>query len=357
MIVSTQLRRRSLSRQTLLHFTRQLRVLVKGGIPLSMALRIIAEETTELSLKPVLETLLDDLERGESLSDGLERHPRIFPAYYIGLIRSAETTGAFVETLESLTDYQNRLIDNRSRITSSLAYPSIVMALALITVVILTGFVIPRFEPLFQELGSTLPLPTRLLLTSTSMLRDNILVVAAMGASSIVVGVAVARSRRGRRLLDTWALHLPFIGRIIQYVMLERFCRIFAVTLGSGLSVTSGMRLSTQTITNSVHRELLVTATRDMSMGIGFTAALSRTGLFPAAARQMFRVGEETGDLQEQITAASEFFDAEIEVRMRRLTSLFEPMLIVFVGVVVGFVAVALVSAMYGVLDGVRDVI
>jgi len=350
------IRQRATSRQTLLHFTRQLRVFVRSGIALDDAIRIISDESEDSSLRSALRSILESLDKGESLSDGFDMHPKIFPPYFVGLIRSAEETGAFVETLDSLIGYQSRVIETRARISSALAYPSIVMALALVTVAILAGFVIPRFEPLFEELGSTVPLPTRILLNATSTLTDNILLICGLVAVVVVAIVGSLRSLRVRRRIDSLVLRIPFIGTIVQYVMLERFCRILAATVRSGLSVTAGMRLSTQTISNAVHRELFSRATRDMSMGIDFAAALTRTGLFPGAARQMFRVGEETGALDEQVTAAGEFFDAELEMRMRRFTSLFEPFLIVSVGLVVGFVAVALVSAMYGVLDGVRDI-
>lgn len=349
-------RRRGVSRHVLVQFTRQLRVFVKGGIPLSQAMRIISDETSDSVLRSALVLILDDLERGEQLSGCLERRHDLFPEYFIGLIRAAEATGAFVETLESLTAYQTRLIDTRSKITSALTYPAIVMSMALVTVGILAGFVIPRFRPLFEELGSTLPLPTRLLLGSTSLVTGNLPALSLFGFALVVLATLAIRSRRGRRAIDTWVLRIPIIGILTRYVMLERFCTILAATVRSGLPVTSGMRLSTQTISNSRLHDLLVRAGRDMSMGIGFTAALDRTGLFPGAARQMLRVGEETGALVEQVSAASEFFDAEVDVRLRKFTSLFEPLLILFVGLVVGFVAVALVSAMYGVLDGVREI-
>lgn len=347
---------RAASRQSLLHFTRQLRVFVRGGIPLARAIRIIADESSETELRSALVSVLADLDRGEALSAGLERYPRIFPAYFIGLIRSAEATGALVETLGALETYQTRVIETRSRITSALAYPGIVMALALVTVAILAGFVIPRFEPLFEELGSTLPLPTRILSNTTSALTRNFIAIACVSVAVAAAIVLSSRTTRARAVLDALVLKVPFIGTLIRYVMLERFCRILAACVHSGLPVTSGMRLSNQTISNAVHRDLLTRAAQDMSMGVGFSAALTRTGLFPGAARQMFRVGEETGALDEQLSAAGEFFDAELNVRMRRFVALFEPCLIVFVGLVVGFVAVALVSAMYGVLDGVREI-
>lgn len=348
-------RRGPASRQSLLHFTRQLRVFVKGGIPVAEAIRIISDETDDAALRAALSSILVALNTGDSLSAGFSRHQRIFPPYFVGLVRSAEATGSFLDALDSLAAYQSRIIESRSRIASALAYPAIVMSLAIGTVAILAGFVIPRFEPLFEELGSTLPLPTRILLGATSAVTDNVLIVSATIVTSALLLAASIRSTRGRRLVDAGVLRVPILGTIVRYVLLERFCRIFSATIRSGLPVTEGLRMSTQTIANTAVSERLAVATRDIVMGVGFAAALARTELFPGAARQMFRVGEETGSLDEQVAAAGEYLDAELQARIGRLTALFEPSLIVFVGLVVGFVAVALVSAMYGVLDGVRD--
>lgn len=339
-----------------MYFTRQLRVFVKGGIPLSQAIRTIASETVDQELRSALLAILDDVSRGKTLSQGFERHPRLFPAYFVGLVRSAESTGAFVDTLDSIAAYQARTIESRRRITSALTYPTIVMMLAFGTVGILAGFVIPRFEPLFDELGSTLPLPTRILLGTTSTVRANLVVLLPTIAAWTVCVIVAFRTPRGRRVVDGITLRIPIVGTLVQYVLLERLCRIFAATVRSGLPITSAMRLATGTISNSIITEKLERATRDIVMGIEFSAALERTELFPAAVRQMLRVGEETGSLDEQVVAAAEFFDAEVEQRTTRFTTLFEPLLIVFVGAVVGFVAVALVSAMYGVLDGVRNI-
>lgn len=344
------------SRRTLLQFTRQLRVFIEGGIALADALSIIADETTDTTLRTALVEIRAGLEAGTSFSRGVLEHPRVFPTYVAELIESAETTGAFAETLENLADHLIRMIDTRSKIAAALTYPMIVLSLALVTVTILAGFVIPRFEPLFDELGSTIPLPTRILLATTSALTHHLRIVFACVATCSGVVAWMVRSRRGRAFSDVVVLRIPVVGTIVRYALLERFCRILAAAIRSGLPVTSGMRLGIQAVPNSVFRHALTRATREMTMGIGFTAAMTGTGLFPGAARQMFRVGEESGILEDQVIAASEFFDEELDVRLHRFTSLFEPALIVIVGVIVGFVAIALISAMYGVLDGVRAI-
>ena len=342
-------------RRVLLRFTRQMRVFAKAGIPVGQAIGTIVDEMPQGMFRAALLEVLEDLDRGDMLSASLQKHSKIFPPYFVSLVRSAEATGAFVETLESLIAHQSRVMETRSKITSALAYPCIVMTMALVTVAILAGFVIPRFEPLFEELGSTLPVATRLLLNSTKAVTSNAPAIALLIIVSIGGFAAALRSSRARRIADRLLLKLPIVGNVVEYALLERFCRMFAATIRSGLPVTAGMRLSAQTVGNSALHDLLSRATQDMTMGIGFANALTRTGLFPGAARQMFRVGEETGALEEQLAAVGEFFDSELEIKLRRFTALFEPLLIVFVGLVVGFVAIALVSAMYGVLDGVRE--
>lgn len=350
--ISWRTRRRT--RVALVHFTRQLRLFTRSGIPLARALHTIGDETDCAPLRVALIDIGDAIDNGDTLSAGCARHPTIFPPYFVGLMRSAEATGALDEALDNLTTYQMHMLDERAKVTSALMYPMIVVCLTIVTVIVLVGYVLPRFEPLFAELGSTIPLPTRILLESTSLLTSLVVVVPA--GLSLAIAFGAIRSRRGRLAAQSLVLRLPLVGTIVRYVLLERFCHILAAALRSGLPLTSGMRLGSQTVSTSPCHEALVRATQDTVMGLEFTTAMTSTGLFPPAVCQMFRVGEETGGLVDQVVAAGEYLASELDVRLRRFTSLFEPTLIVVVGAIVGFVAVALVSAMYGVLDGVREI-
>ena len=163
------------------------------------------------------------------------------------------------------------------------------------------------------------------------------------------------KSTKGREVKDRLVLRIPVIKGIIEYAILERFCRILGAMVRAGVPLPDGMQTTTEATSNSVYRERLTTAREEMMKGSGFSAPLAATELFPGAAKQMFKVGEETGTLDEQLAAASEYFDTELEVRIKRFTTMFEPLMIIGVGLMVGFVAVALVSAMYGVLGGVKD--
>lgn len=342
-------------RKVLIHFTRQLRVFVRSGIPLVAGLKILHDETSDTALRRALDSIISDIAVGKTLSESTAQFPQVFPHYYVALIQSAEQTGQLDESLESLASYLQRDLDTRSSITSALAYPSIVVLLSLVTVAVLTGYVLPQFEPLFEELDADLPTATRALLGVSTIFTD--LIVVPLGLVALLASFAfwMKASQRGHRLFDRLILRVPVLSHVVHFIILERFCRVLATMVRAGIAIPQGMAVGTAATKNSEVRKRLDVARLEIEGGQGFAGPLTDTGLFPMAANQMFRVGEETGTLGDQLTAASEYFDTELNQRIRRFTMLFEPAMIIGVGLTVGFVAVALVSAMYGVLDGVKE--
>jgi len=342
-------------KKDLMHFTRQLAVFVRAGIPITSALETIGDETADTALRRAITTMVEELRNGGTLSAAAAVHPQVFPNYYVGILQSAELTGRLDETLDSLATYLNREIETRAKVVNALSYPAVVMVMAVVTVIILAGYVLPKFEPLFTELNADLPLPTRLLLGVASLFSTYVYIPGLFIA--IIVGAVIwmMKSEKGRRVKDRLVLRIPVIKGIIEYAILERFCRILGAMVRAGVPLPDGMKTTTEATSNAVYRERLTAAREEMMRGAGFSAPLATTDLFPGAAKQMFKVGEETGTLDEQLAAASEYFDTELEVRIKRFTTMFEPLMIIGVGLMVGFVAVALVSAMYGVLGGVKD--
>ena len=350
-----EITKEKVKKKELMHFTRQLAVFVRAGIPITSALETIGDETQDTALRRAITTMIDELRNGGTLSEAAAKHPQVFPNYYVGILRSAELTGRLDETLDSLSQYLNREIETRAKVVNALSYPAVVMMMAVVTVVILAGYVLPKFKPLFEELNADLPLPTRMLLGVASLFTDLFFIPLGLFTLTVAFVVWLVKSERGRRVKDRLVLRIPVIKGIIEYAILERFCRILAAMVRAGVPLPDGMSTTTEATANSVYRDRLETARDRMMRGEGFSGPLAETQLFPGAARQMFKVGEETGTLDEQLVAASEYFDTELEVRIKRFTTMFEPIMIIGVGLMVGFVAVALVSAMYGVLGGVRD--
>jgi type IV pilus assembly protein PilC len=228
------------------------------------------------------------------------------------------------------------------------------MALAMVTVVILAGYVLPQFKPLFQELNADLPFSTRMLMGVATLF--STLWYIPFSVFMMILGIFywLFKTPSGRQVKDRMVLRLPVIKGIIEYSILERFCRILGAMVSAGVPLPEGMKTTTEATSNSVFRERLELAQIEMVEGGGFSKPLAATELFPGAAKQMFKVGEETGTLDQQLEMASLYFDRELESRIKKFTTMFQPIMIIFVGLIVGFVAVALVQAMYGVLDGAK---
>jgi type IV pilus assembly protein PilC len=349
-----EISQKKVKKKELMHFTRQLAVFVKAGIPITEAMQIIGDETEDVALQRTITMMVDDLRNGGTLSEVAGKHPEAFPSYYIGIMQSAELTGNLDETLESLAGYLEREIETKSKVVQALSYPGVVMGMAMITVVILAGYVLPQFKPLFEELNADLPLSTRSLMFVATLFSTMWYI--PFTAFSAFFGTLywLFKTDSGRPVKDKMILKIPIVKGIVEYAILERFCRILAAMVKAGVPLPEGMMTTTESTSNVVFRERLLIAQNEMVEGGGFSKPLAATELFPGAAKQMFKVGEETGTLDKQLEVASLYFDRELESRIKKFTTMFEPIMIIFVGLIVGFVAVALVQAMYGVLDGAK---
>jgi len=354
-ILQFELTPKRVPREEIMHFSRQLAVFVRAGIPIMEALQVIAEETSEKHLQKVIIDLIEELYHGETFAKAASMHPEAFPNYYVGILQSAELTGNLDEVLNQLADYIARDLDARKKLTAAMIYPGIVFTMAILVVVVLAAFVLPRFTTFFTSLHAKLPLPTRMLLTASGAISTYWYILLG-GFIAIVVGIiSMRRSERGRAQLDHLLLRTPVIGGLIQAAVIERTCRVLATMIDTGVPLPEAMTVAADCASNAVYRQGLEDIRDQMMEGQGLAAPLARTGLFPGAAHQMFRVGEETGTLNLQLETAAEYYKRELDIKVQHFTSLFEPAIIIFVGVVVGFVAVALVSAMYGVYNQVNN--
>jgi type IV pilus assembly protein PilC len=354
-LLDFELSKEKVKKKNLMNFTRQLAVFVKAGIPITDALTTIADESTDVALRRALTEMVDDLRNGGLFSASAAQHPNVFPNYYIGILQAAELTGRLDESLDSLAGYLKREMETRSKVVGALAYPMVVMLMSLVTVMILAGYVLPQFKPLFEEFDAELPLPTRMMLFVARFFGDLWYITVIAMLLLIATVAFLSMHPTGKEIWQRVSLKIPVIGGIIEYAILERFCSVLSTMLLAGVAVPSAMQTTIEAVSNVVYREQLDIARQQMLEGSGFTQPLIETELFPGAARQMFKVGEDTGTLDEQLAVAAEYFNRELEFRITRFTTLFEPVMIVFVGLIVGFVAIALVTAMYGILGGVQE--
>jgi type IV pilus assembly protein PilC len=348
-ILQFEITKKVVKRKDIMHFSRQLSVFVEAGIPIMEALEVISEETSDKLLKKVLLNMIDELQAGDTFAAAAASHPEAFPRYYVAVLESAELTGTLDKVLLELADYLETDIEARSQITSALIYPAVVAVMAVVVVIVLATFVLPKFRTFFTSLNAKLPLPTRMLLSVSAFISNWWWAIGAVILLAVIGLVALRRSKEGRAWLDSVFLKLPVAGSLLQAAIIERVCRVLASLVTAGVDLPRAMAVTADASNNAVYTEGINHVREQMMEGNGLAEPLAATELFPAAARQMFRVGEETGTLDKQLTTAAAFYHRELEIKIKHFTSLFEPAIIIFMGLIVGFVAVALVSAMYGI--------
>jgi len=353
-ILKFEITKKKVPRKDVMNFSRQLAVFMKAGIPIMEALEVIVEETQGKLLKNILAEMVDSLRAGDTFAAAAAAHPEAFPNYYVGILESAELTGNLDVVLNQLADYIDRDTKARGKISAALIYPIVVACMSVVTVGVLAIFVLPRFVVFFKSFHAKLPLPTRLMMSFSSFISTWWYVIIAVIITIVGTIIAMRRSPGGKAKLDALILKLPVVGDLTQTAILERVCRILSSLLKAGVDLPRSMAVTADSSNNSIYRSALESIRIDMMEGQGLAAPIARTGLFPGAAQQMFRVGEETGTLDQQLEVAAEYYARELETKVDRATALFEPAIIIFMGVIVGFVAVALISAMYGIYSQVK---
>jgi type IV pilus assembly protein PilC len=349
-----EITKKQVKRQDLMNFSRQLAAFLRAGIPILDALTTLTDGVDRSLLRTVLVDIADALRSGAPLSDAMAAHSGAFPNYYVGILRSAELTGNLDSVLDQLADYIERDLEAKRAVKSALTYPLIIVVMAIGTIVVLSTFVLPKFQVFFASFHAKLPLPTRMLLSGAAFVQAWWLAIVATFVLLVSSIFLTLRTERGKFARDRALLAAPVLGEIVQCATIERFFRILGAMLRAGVPVPDAMTAANEGSNNRVYAQALATARAGMLRGEGIADPLATTGLFPRAAEQMLRVGEDTGTLDRQLSLAADFYQSELSHKIKRMTSLFEPAVILIMGAIVGFVAIALVAAMYGIFNQVK---
>jgi type IV pilus assembly protein PilC len=349
-----ELTKKKVPRKELMHFFRQLAVFLRAGISILDALEVVSEEQDNKLFRECIADMIMRLQSGDTFAGAAGAHPEAFPNYYLSIIKSAEVTGNLETVLDQLAEYIERDLDARSKVMSALMYPAVVLLMSIGTVSVLTVYVLPKFERFFAALDAKLPLVTRILLSFSRFISSWYLVIIGTFIAIVVALLAGLRTEKGRELRDKTLLKLPGFGDVLRHAILERFCRILSSMVQAGVGLDVALAVTSEATNNVVYRTKIDIAREAMIQGDGLAEPLAATGLFPASARQMLRVGESTGTLDQQLQIAAVYFDRELDHKIKRFTSLFEPAVIIAMGAIVGFVAIAMVSAMYGIYSQVK---
>jgi type IV pilus assembly protein PilC len=348
-LFSIEITKQRVKRAEIMNFSRQMAAFVAAGIPLTDGLKVIAKGSTNRHWQEVLGEASEAISQGTQFSDALARNAELFPPYYLGIIKASEMTGRLDLALVQVANYLERDLETRSRINQALAYPMVVLGMAFVTVAVLSVWVLPKFADFFSGLGAKLPLTTRILIGFANFTQTFWWIYGIGIAAMAGFVVFLMKTEKGRRIRNRVTLRLPLIKVIVLYSVVERITRILGAMSRAGVPLPDAMAAAISGANNSVFEDGLQSAQVRMLEGEGLAGPIDDTGLFPEAAIQMMRVGENTGTLDIQLENASDYYARELEYKLKKLTTLFEPAVILIMGLVVGFVAVALVQAMYGI--------
>ncbi|MCS6557743.1 type II secretion system F family protein [Curtobacterium flaccumfaciens] len=334
--------------------SRQASTMLTSGLSLLRTLTILSDQTENKKLKDILGKVRDDVERGVSFSDAVAKYPVDFPPIMINMIRAGETGGFLDQAMDSIATNFEKEHKLRSTIKSAMTYPVVVLVMSLVAVAIMLIFIVPIFQDMFSSLGGTLPLPTQVLVTLSHAMRW----LAPVLAVAVIVGWLWFRANKNtdrfRSFRDPIMLRLPVFGGLTRKIVIARFARNFSNMIGAGVPILQALSIVGQVSNNFVVQKALERVAEDVRKGESIAAPLARESIFPAMVSQMVAVGEDAGSLEIMLEKIAVFYDSEVESTTESLTALIEPLLIAFLGVVVGGMIIALYLPIFQITSLVK---
>jgi type IV pilus assembly protein PilC len=292
-----------------------------------------------------------DIQGGATMADAMKKHPAIFTSLYTNMVAAGEASGSLDTVLRRLAEYQEASDGLRRKIQGAMAYPSIVAGVAIIVTIVMLMFVVPTFAKMFVDMGGTLPLPTKIVMMISDFVQHYILfAVAGIIAGSIALSYYY-RTDEGKLVIDTFKLRIPVIGDLLRKTAISRFSQTLATLLSSGITILDALSITAKTAGNRLLEKGLMRTLEKISGGLTIAEPLKETGVFPPMVIHMIAVGERTGDLPEMLAKIAEFYNEEVDAAVEALTSIIEPIMIVFMGAIVGGILIAMYLPMFNMVN------
>jgi len=323
-------------------FSRQLTTLIDSGIPLVQALEILTEQIKNPYFKQVIFDILNNIKEGNPFNSTLAKYPRVFSEFYVSMVRAGEASGKLGEILDRVSVYIENALELQRKIRSSLAYPVIVITMAIVITAFLILKVIPTFKGIFDMLGGDLPLPTQILIGISDFSRQWFLLVVVAFVVLVILLKRMSMTPKGRRIIDERLLKLPIVGELIRKIAISKFCRTFSTLVSSGVPILVALDIVGKTAGNKVVEEAVINAKKFVQEGESISEPLSRSKVFPPMVVRMISVGEKTGKLEEMLSKIAQFYESEVNTAIAGLTSMIEPLIIGFLGIVIGGIVISL---------------
>jgi type IV pilus assembly protein PilC len=335
-------------------FARQFATMVNAGINILKCLDILESQTKDPVLKPVISEVRKDVVGGSSLTEALARHPNVFSKLFVSMVRAAEVGGILDLILDRLAVFLEKEQEVIGKIKGAMVYPICVLVFAILIVIAMFIFVLPTFKDIFSDMNTELPLITKMLFMLSDLLRTFWYLLPGIPATLFFGFKYYNKTESGKWNIDKMKLRIPVVGELVQKMAISRFSRTFGTLVNSGVPVLRALEIVAETAGNVVIAKAVDDCRASVREGQRISAPLAASGLFPQMVTQMMDIGEETGRMSEMLIKIATFYDNEVEVTVKALTSLIEPLLIVFLGGIVGFIVGAIMVPMFSLINAIQ---
>lgn len=339
--------------ESLTTFTRQLATLLQAGLPLLRSLEVMARQERNPAFKDILDNISDGVKSGTSFSDSLAQYPKIFDRLYINMIKAGEAGGVLDTVLSRLASFMEKSVKTKKKIQSAMIYPAVVLTVAVLIVVLLMIVVVPKFQGIFQDMlkGAPLPLPTQIVINISDFIKGNFIAFAGIIALIVFGFILFKRTAIGNRILNKLAISLPKLGDLNRMGNISRFSRTFGTLLSSGVPILQALNITREILGNLFYAKAVSNIHDAVRDGESLAAPMERETVFPTMVTSMIEIGEETGQLAEMLNRVADNYDEDVDNAVAGLTSIIEPVMIVFLAVVVGFIVIALFLPIVGIIE------
>jgi type IV pilus assembly protein PilC len=334
--------------------TRQFSTMINAGLPLVQAMTILAEQSQNKVLSEIMRKVVFDVESGNTVADALSKHPQAFSNLYVNMVAAGEAGGILDTILMRLATFMEKNDALIRKVKGAMIYPSVIMAVAGIAVTVLLIFVIPVFENLFTSAGLALPLPTRIVMGASRFLKGYWYVVLGAIVAAVFMFKRYRATSNGRLKIDKFMLKVPVLGDVLRKSAVSRFTRTLGTLISSGVSILDGLEITAKTAGNRVVQDAIMESRSSIAGGDTIAQPLKKSGVFPPMVISMISVGEQTGGLDEMLSKIADFYDEEVDAAVSNLLSLLEPVMIVFLGVVVGGMVVSMYLPIFDMINAVQ---
>ena len=347
----TKSRSKRITTSDLAAFCWQLAIMIEGGLAITTAIELIAEDIENKTLQQILTQMAEGLHRGEPLSECMEAHPRVFNHLFVSMVFAGETSGSLVKSLKKLGEFMDKRDKLIKKVKSAMAYPIIVLTVIVAVVTVIMAFIIPRFQTIFDQMGNELPAFTQAFMGFYDMVASNFIYGFVVFAVLVIGLIIYTRTDTGYSKLSTFLLRIPIIGKIISMSFVALFCATMSTLLGSGVSVLETLDIIGTLTKNTVIRKAIKRTRDNITSGASIYLSVGECGFFPNMVVKMLQVGEESGSLTNVLERTSEYYERKVDNLITVLMTALEPALIIIVGIIVGIVIVALYLPIFSMSD------